>query len=171
MIPRLPILDGFADFVGAGRALAKLHLGYETVERWPLEGPPDPGAEPKALRVEIMRFGGTPRTMDRSAIVVNPWIVLSSLPDEVNRYAVNGRTPLEWVIDRYQVKLHKDSGIRNDPNDRSDDPRYLVHLVARFVRVSIESVSIIETLPPLGPWAAPRRNVFPLRVDLRFARS
>jgi len=63
---------------------------------------------------------------------------------------VNGRSALEWILDRYQVRVDKDSGIRNDPNTWSDDPRYIVDLVARIVRVSLESVAIIDKLPPLG---------------------
>ena len=52
-------------------------------------------------------------------------------------------------MDRYQVKPDKASGIVNDPNAYSDDPRYIIDLVARVVRVSMESVAIIDGLPPL----------------------
>lgn len=150
MIPRLPMVDAFAEFSGAGRRLADLHVGYETLDPWPLDGVPDAGADPGELRVEKMHFGGGARTPDRSTIVVNPSVALSGIPEEAHRYEVNGRTALEWIIDRYKVRVDKDSGIRNDPNDWSDDPRYVVDLVARIVRVSVESVAIIEGLPLLG---------------------
>jgi predicted helicase len=150
MIPRLPMLDAFFEFSEAGRRLAELHVGYESVEPWPLEGLPGPSANPSELRVEKMRFGGNARKPDRSSVVVNPHITLSGIPDEAHDYAVNGRTALEWILDRYRVKVDKASGIRNDPNDWSEDPRYIVDLVARIVRVSVESAAVIASLPSLG---------------------
>jgi predicted helicase len=62
---------------------------------------------------------------------------------------VNGRSAIEWILDRYQVKTDKASGIVNDPNTWSEDPHYIVDLLARIVRVSLESVAIIGGLPPL----------------------
>ena len=147
MIPRIPMVEDFSAFVNAGAELAKWHLGYESVEPWPLKGLPDQGADPKTLRVEKMRFASKE---DRSVIVVNDYVTLSGIPEEAHRYQVNGRSALEWILDRYQVRVDKASGIRNDPNTWSEDPRYIVDLVARIVRVSLESVAIIENLPPLG---------------------
>lgn len=147
MIPRIPMVEDFWTFVGAGAALADWHLGYETVEPWPLDGLPDEGADPETLRVEKMRFankGG------RGSIVVNNHITLSGIPEDAYRYQVNGRSAIEWVLDRYRVKTDKASGIVNDPNAWSEDPRYIVDLVSRIVRVSLESVAIIDALPPLG---------------------
>jgi predicted helicase len=147
MIPRIPMVDGFWRFVEAGEELAELHLGYETVEPWPLDGLPDKSADPKIFRVEKMRFANK---ADRSSIIVNNYITLSGIPDEVYRYQVNGRSAIEWILDRYQVRTDKASGIENDPNTWSNDPRYIVDLLARIVRVSVESVTIIEGLPSLG---------------------
>ena len=150
MLPRLPMLDAFWEFVQAGRRLADLHVGYESVEPWPLDGLPGDGAEPRTLRVERMRFGGNARNPDRSVIVVNPWVTLSGIPEEAYRYEVNGRSAVAWLLDRYQVRRDPASGNLNDPNEWSDDPRYIVDLVARVVTVSIESVAVIDRLPPLG---------------------
>ncbi len=150
MIPRLPMVDGFAEFVGAGRRLAELHVGYESVDPWPLEGLPDPGVDPKTLRIDKLRFAGHARKPDKSTIVVNSHVTLSGIPEEAYRYEVNGRSAIEWILDRYQVKVDKASGIRNDPNLWSDDPRYIVDLVARIVRLSVESVEIVDGLPHLG---------------------
>ncbi len=147
MIPRIPMVEDFWAFARAGAHLASWHLGYETADPWPLDGLPDEDAEPKSLRVEKMRFSSK---ADRSAIVVNPYVTLAGIPDDAYRYQVNGRSAIEWITDRYQVKVDKVSGIVNDPNTWSEDPRYIVDLVARIVRVSIESVAIIDCLPPLG---------------------
>ena len=59
----------------------------------------------------------------------------------------NGRSPLDWVIDRYQAKTDKKSGIADDPNDYSDDPRYIIDLICRLVRVSMETQQIVAPLP------------------------
>ena len=147
MIPRIPMAEDFWGFSRAGEQLAALHLGYETVEPWPLDGLPEEGADPKILRVEKMRFASK---TDRSAIVVNPYVTLSGIPEDAYCYQVNGRTAIEWILDRYRVKTDKDSGIVNDPNTWSEDPHYIVDLVARIVRVSVESAAVIDALPPLG---------------------
>jgi predicted helicase len=148
MIPRIPMVEDFWAFSRAGAALAVWHLGYESVEPWPLDGLPDEAADPKALRVDKMRFASKD---DHSSIVVNSHIKLSGIPEDAYHYQVNGRSAIEWIIDRYQVKTDKASGIVNDPNTWSDDPRYIVDLLARIVRVSMESVAIIDGLSDLGP--------------------
>ena len=68
------------------------------------------------------------------------------------RYQLGSRSAIEWIIDRYQVKTDKASGIVNDPNDWSrevGDPRYIIDLLARIVTVSLETMTIVDALPPL----------------------
>ena len=65
---------------------------------------------------------------------------------------MNGKSAIEWVMERYAVTIDKDSGITNDPNDWCDEqgnPRYIIDLVKRIVRVSMETMEIVKTLPPL----------------------
>ena len=153
MIPRIPMVEGFWDFVTAGRRLAELHVGYEAAEPWPLEGMPGKGASPAELRVQQLSFAGGRRDQDRSTIVVNDHVTLAGIPEAAHRYEVNGRSALEWLIDRYRVRVDKDSGIVNDPNawgEEHGDPRYIVDLIARIVRVSVATVEIVEALPALG---------------------
>jgi predicted helicase len=101
------------------------------------------------FRVEKMRFGRGADAHAKSAIAVNSHYTLAGIPEDAYRYKVNGKSAIEWLIDRYQVKPDKASGIVNDPNLYSDDPRYIIDLVARMVRVSMESVAIIDYLPKL----------------------
>jgi predicted helicase len=66
---------------------------------------------------------------------------------------LGSRSAIEWIIDRYWVKTDKASGIANDPNDWSrevGDPRYIVDLLARIVTVSLETIRMVGSLPPLG---------------------
>lgn len=68
-----------------------------------------------------------------------------------HRYVINGRSPLEWFIDRYRVKTDRGSGIINDPNGWFDDPRDLVAAFKRIVHVGVETVRIVESLPDPFP--------------------
>lgn len=150
MIPRIPMVESFHEFQQAGRRLADLHLGYETVAPWPLDGLPDAGADPRLLRVEKLRFARSGKSVDRSTIIVNDHLTLGSIPQEAYRYEVNGRSAIAWIMDRYQVKIDKKSKLVNDPNTWSNEPDYIVQLIARIVRVSIDSTQIIDSLTQLG---------------------
>ena len=89
---------------------------------------------------------------DRSVIHYNDRITLGDVPDAAYRYMLGSRSAIEWIIDRYYVKQDKASGIVNDPNDWSrevGDPRYILDLLARIVTVSVETMKIVDGLPPL----------------------
>lgn len=160
MLPRIPFARDFWAFSRAGRELGEWHLNYETIEPWPLEEvvggdahpPKKTGKEasPASLyRVEKMKYAGKAREPDKSTIIYNAKIKLHGIPEEAHRYIVNGKSALDWVMERYQVKTDKASGIKNDPNEYSDDPRYIIDLVKRVVRISVETVKIVEGLPGL----------------------
>lgn len=89
---------------------------------------------------------------DKSTVVYNGHITLSGIPDGAHRYMLGSRSAIEWIIDRYQVKTDKPSGIVNDPNDWSREvgnPRYIYDLLAQIVTVSVETMKIVDALPPL----------------------
>ena len=99
-----------------------------------------------------MRWGGPAKAPDHSTIVYNDWITLAGIPDEAHEYVVGPRSALAWLLDRYQVKTDKTSGIVNDPNDwgaEIGNPRYIIDLVKRVTTVSVETMAIVRTLPPL----------------------
>jgi predicted helicase len=83
---------------------------------------------------------------DKTALIVNPSLTLSGIPAETFQYRLGNRSAVEWVIDQYQVKQDKRSGIRSDPN-RADDEEYIVRLVGQVVRVSLETVRIVARPP------------------------
>lgn len=153
MLPRIPLVRGFWEYSRAGRALAELHLGYESVEPYPLDevvsspAPEDPEECFEFYRVQKLQFG--PKK-DKTRIKYNGHLTLKGIPEEANEYQVNGRSALEWVIDRYQVKTDKKSLITNDPNDYCravNNPRYIVDLIKRLVTVSLETQKLVGTLP------------------------
>ena len=152
MLPRIPLAGDFTAFANAGRQLAEWHLNYETVEPYPLqEVSPKLGLDPKEhYRVQKMNFGKSNGKPDKTTIVYNSNVTLHGIPLRAYEYVVNGKPALEWIMERYAVTVDKDSGIRNDPNDWSDDPKYILNLVKRMVRVSLETMQIVNSLPPLN---------------------
>ena len=150
MLPRIPLIDNpanFRAFSKAGRDLADLHLNYETVA--PCPDVVVSGAEHGKFHVEKMRFKSKD---DKSTIVFNPFITVSNIPLKAYDYVVNGRSAIEWVMERYQIKTDKDSGITNDPNDwaiEHNQPRYILDLLLSVITVSMETNKIIENLPKL----------------------
>lgn len=152
MLPRVPYAKDFFAFSKVGRELAKWHVDYETVRPYALQQHSNALAlNPKEqYKVEKMAFGRTDGKIDRSIIVYNSHVTLSGVPPEAYEYEVNGKSAVEWLMDRYKITVDKNSGIRNDPNDWSDDPEYILKLVKRIVRVSVETVRIVKSLPELG---------------------
>ncbi|QHS09124.1 type ISP restriction/modification enzyme [Sinimarinibacterium sp. NLF-5-8] len=157
VLPRIPYAPDFKAFSQAGRKLADLHLNYETVEPWPVQEDAKPKGDLSDLayyRVEKMRFaslGG--RNKDKSVIVFNSRITLRGIPLEAYDYVVNGKSAIEWVMERYQVATDKDSGIKDDPNDwcrEHNDPAYILNLIKRVIRVSMETHQIVCVLPPMA---------------------
>ena len=154
MIPRIPFAPDFHAFAEAGKKLADLHLNYETCEQYPLSveypnisSPPTDleDADPNLflLTEKAMRFGD----IERRTLIINEHVRLSSIPEDAHRYIVNGRSPLEWFIDRYKIKTDPDSGIVNDANGWFADPRDLIIAIERIIHVSVQSTRIINTLP------------------------
>lgn len=147
-LARIPLLTDFWAYSKAGRALAALHLGYETIEPYPLtEVQTQLKLSEPNYRVEKMAFGKKGGAVDKTVIVYNSTLQLTGIPMEAYDYIVNGKSALDWVMERYQVTVDKDSGIRNDPNEWSDDPRYIVDLVKRVVAVSLGTLEVVNGLP------------------------
>ena len=105
--------------------------------------------ETEDYRVAKMSFGKKDGKPDKTVMIYNAHLILRDIPLEAYGYVVNGKSALEWMMERYAVTVDKASGIKNDPNDWSNDPRYIVDLIKRVVRVSLESVRIVGELPPL----------------------
>lgn len=162
-LPRIPLVADPWPFVEAGRRLTELHLDYETVPSYPLDGldvtAPAGEAEYEMFRVEQMRFAKVrhPETRklvtDRSTVIYNSRITVSGIPDEAYRYMLGSRSAIEWIIDRYQVKTDSPSGIVNDPNDwarQVGNARYILDLLAKVVTVSLETMKVVDNLPRLA---------------------
>jgi predicted helicase len=154
MLPRIQLVEIVKDFWAfskAGRALADLHINYETVP--PAPGVVVKGASSTNLTVEKMRFGKKVNGQTpKDTIFYNPSITVSNIPAEAYDYIVNGKSAIEWIIDRYQVKTDKKSGIKNDPNDwakETDNPSYILDLLLSVINLSLQTNTIVASLPTL----------------------
>lgn len=161
-IPQVKTQEDFWAFSKAGRALAALHVGYEDVEPWPglaihyAEGF-DPAA-PNGWRVEKMRYPkiDDPETgqkvEDKTRILYNSGVTISGIPLRAHDYRLGSRSAIDWVLNQYQVKTDKDSGIVNDPNDWAAEhgqPTYIFDLLRRVVTVSMRTLDLVDSLPAL----------------------
>ena len=76
------------------------------------------------------------------------FITLDGIPAAAYDYRLGNRSVLEWVVDQYRAKTDKRSGIVNDPN-RTDQPQYIIDLIARVITVSLKTVEVVGGLPGL----------------------
>jgi predicted helicase len=148
MLPRLPLLEDVKEFWAfskEGRKLAELHLNYETIAPYP--DATVTGDDGKYYTVEKMRF---PKKDQKDTIHYNSKITITNIPAAAYEYVVNGKSAIEWIMERYQVTTHKESGITNNPNDWADEvgnPRYILDLLLSIINVSVQTVEIVNELP------------------------
>ena len=166
MLPRIPLVDKPKDFWAfskAGRALADLHINYESVapasqvvllyntipQKEIEKGIAGEKLNAVNYKVQKMAFG---RSKDKSMIIYNSQISLTEIPEKAYEYVVNGKSAIEWIMERYQVTTDKKSGITNNPNDWADEvgnPKYLLDLLLSIINVSLQTVEIVNGLPKL----------------------
>lgn len=156
-LPRIPIIedvDAFNDFYQAGKALAKLHLNYENVPTY------------EGLEIEDTYYGKDayehyavnpkmkfPKKDQKDTIIYNDYITIRHIPAVAYDYIVNGKSAVEWLMERYAITIDKKSGIKNDPNDWSrehETPGYIFDLVCSIVNVSVKTMEIVHKLPKLS---------------------
>ena len=174
-LPRIPIverIEDFMDFYKYGKKLADLHLNYETVA-------PYQGVVVKGDRKVTMTTKRDPATGgfiedttnpedydyfrvwdkmrfkskdDKSTIIYNGNITIENIPEKAYEYVVNGKSAIEWIVERYAVTQDKKSLIKNDANDWSKEhhkPRYILDLLLSVINVSVQTVDIVKALPKL----------------------
>lgn len=161
-IPTPETQERFAQLASAGRALADFHVRCEDVVQYPVNVRLKHGADPndrETWRVSKLKWAkrkdpGTGKSVDDvTKLICNTKVTITGIPEEAERYMLGSRSALAWIIDRYQVKTDKASGIVNDPNDwcdEHDDPRYIVDLIAKVATVAVETMKIVDGLAESG---------------------
>lgn len=172
-LPRIPIVEKLEDFLSfykAGKKLADLHLNYETVPAYEGVHVVMEGKEEEEFRgnlaadykpiyhiktdfdyyaVDKMKF---PKKGQKDTIIYNQNIRIENIPAQAYEYVVNGKSAIEWIMERYQQTQDKKSLIKNNPNDWSiehNQPRYILDLLLSVINVSVQTVEIVKGLPKL----------------------
>lgn len=155
-LPRIPCVrtaDSFWGFSKAGRRLADLHVGYETTEMYPLTIEEHDVTTDKDYRVEKMRYAKKGRDKDLTTIHYNSKVTLRGIPLEAYEYVINGKSALDWAVERQRTSTDPATGITNDANswavETLKNPRYSLELLQRLITVSLETVRIVKELPEL----------------------
>lgn len=164
MLPRLPLLEDVREFWAfskAGRQMADLHLNYENqpsaagvmVVRNPLtitdvmKSLTEDEIKYIDYRVDKMKFA---KKDQKDIIYYNSRITIENIPAKAYEYVVNGKSAIEWIMERYAITTHKESQITNNPNDWAEEvgnPRYILDLLLSIINVSVQTVDIVEALP------------------------
>jgi predicted helicase len=144
--PRIPFYPDFWRWAQWGRELMDLHIGYESVEPWPLtridipdENARKNGVAPKArLKAD----------QDDGRIVLDSETTLAGIPPEAWDYKLGNRCALEWILDQYKEKTPKDPTIRAKFNTYrfADYKDKVIDLLARVTRVSLETQRIVTAM-------------------------
>lgn len=147
-MPKIPFLKDFEKWSEIGKKLIDLHLNYEKAPAYQ-----EVKIEYKKkdmtkddYRVTKIKFLSKDR---KDTIIFNDNITISNIPLEAYDYVVNGRSPLEWVMEQYQYTVDKESGIIDDPNlyDEEKGGKYVFDLILSLITVSLETQKLIKELP------------------------
>ncbi|ELB19854.1 TPA: DEAD/DEAH box helicase [Enterococcus faecium] len=144
-LPRIPKVKSKEKYVDIGKKLADLHLNYEDVPAYDNVNIVFKSDKP-TFKVKKMKH---PKRGQLDTIIFNEDIVITDIPERAYEYVVNGKPAIEWIIDQYQVKKDKKSGIVDDPNEFSDKPKYIFNLLLSIINVSMQTMDLVESLPPL----------------------
>ncbi len=148
--PRIPLYGStpadFRRWAQWGEALTALHVGYESVEPWPLQRADIEDAKARSA-------GQSPKPMLKAdkpggRIVLDSETTLSGIPPEAWNYKLGNRSALEWVLDQYKESKPRDLTIREkfDTYRFADHKEHVINLLARVTRVSVETQVIVEEI-------------------------
>ena len=187
MLPRIPLMQDFWGFVASGRALAQLHLEYESfcdIETLStecgafacLKGDRDTASKDQGglfeqesrekARQDIAQLGDGDFTLIKPihflakgykhTIIFNDKLSIVNIPAAAHRYQVNGKSAIEWILDRYKISTDKASGIVNDPNLYESTSgalsglkggRYVCALLLSVIEMSARASEVLESMP------------------------
>ena len=143
-LPHIPMAPNFWDFYTIGERLSKLHLNFDSCKRYDLGKPKvkfDKFTKLAFGKKKIKENGKEKSVDDKTKLRIDGVEIFDNIPEI--KYAINGRTPLEWIIDKYEIKTDTDSGIENNPCSDID----IIAIIERAACVGVDSDKIISQLP------------------------
>lgn len=138
--PRIALSEDFKELSMLGKELGELHLNYES-------GKMHDSVEYNLLEnAEIEGYYDVGKmTKKGDSIIYNHHITITKIPKKAFDYVINGKSAIDWVIERYQKTTDKDSLIENNPNDYAGG-KYVFELLCRVIKLSEKSVDLIEKI-------------------------
>ncbi|GAA7695790.1 DEAD/DEAH box helicase family protein [Helicobacter pylori] len=140
--PRIALSEDFKELSILGKELAELHLNYENGEM-------HTSVECNLLENAEMEgyYDVVQMKKDKKGdrILYNQNITITQIPKKAFDYVVNGKSAIDWVIERYKKTMDKDSLIENNPNDYAGG-KYIFELLCRVIKLSEKSVDLIEKI-------------------------
>ncbi len=128
--PRIALSEDFKELSVLGKELAELHLNYESGEMH------DSVEYTTLMNAEIEGYYDVGKmTKKGDSIIYNQNIAITNIPQKAFDYVVNGKSAIDWVIERYQKTTDKDSLIENNPNDYAGG-KYIFELLCRVIKLS-----------------------------------
>ncbi|MGL2878945.1 type ISP restriction/modification enzyme [Helicobacter pylori] len=138
--PRIALSEDFKELSILGKELAKLHLNYESGEMHTSV------KYTTLMNAEIESYYDVDKMIKKGdSIIYNKNIVITEIPQKAFEYVINGKSAIDWVIERYQKTMDKDSLIENNPNDYAGG-QYVFELLCRVITLSEKSVDLIEKI-------------------------
>ena len=139
------MLDNFTEYVRIGKELAAIHLNYEKPENQE-----DIGLQIEKIKddysVTKMRFAKAGKEVQKDTIIYNEYITIRNIPNIAYDYVINGKSAIEWVMEKYAITQDKNSRITDNPNDPLH-PTYIFDLLISVINVSIKTEKLIDELP------------------------
>lgn len=138
--PRIALSEDFKELSVLGKELGDLHLNYESGE---MHGSVE---YITLMNAEIEGYYDVDKMIKKGdCILYNQNIAITKIPQKAFGYVVNGKSAIDWVIERYQKTTDKDSLIENNPNDYAGG-KYVFELLCRVITLSEKSVDLIEKI-------------------------
>ena len=143
--PRVPLNADFAAWRDWGRTLLKLHIGYEKVKPFPLDRVDAPDAQGRAPTPKLKSL---PK---EDKVVVDTATQLTGIPADAWRYRLGNRAAIDWVLDQHKEKKIKDPTVAAnfDTYRFADHKETMIALLAKVVRVSVETLAITDAMAAL----------------------
>lgn len=138
--PRIALSEDFKELSILGKQLAELHLNYENGEMHTSV------KYTTLMNAEVEGYYDVDKmTKKGDRIIYNHHIAITNIPQKAFEYVINGKSAIDWVIERYQKTMDKDSLIENNPNDYAGG-QYVFELLCRVIKLSEKSVDLIEKI-------------------------
>lgn len=143
-LARIPVLKHIDQYVSIGKQLMDLHINYENAPIYDGVQIIYKSDKPSFKVEKSIRYKSSE---NKTEIRFNSDITIKGIPGRAEDYKLSGRSAIGWILHEYRVSKDSKSGITDDPNEYSDDPKYIFNLLLRVITVSLKTLDLVAQLP------------------------